>query len=74
MTTQDRLGNSVRGFEVIVIRPKHKYNLRYPILNGQDTIKTMTTLKTRGFDSYAQTESFGIVEQLTLDEMIEIVI
>jgi hypothetical protein len=78
MTTQNNLGETVRGFEVIVARPG-KINLRYPaqhhpLLTGQEAIQTMKELIRRGFKCIARTESWGNIEDLTLAEMEEVII
>jgi len=79
MTTKDKFGQKVRGYEVIVARPKEKYNLRYPakdcpLLTGMESIEIMEKLAKRGFICAARTETQGTIEELTLDEMKDIVI
>lgn len=78
MKTKNRLGETERGYKVIIIR-EGKINLSLPctgcaLLTGKEAIKTMTEYNRRGFETIAETESFGNVEYLDLDEMKEIVI
>ena len=46
----------------------------YPYLDGYEAIDIMESLKKRGFDTVAYTNGFGIEENLSLDEMLEVVI
>lgn len=78
MTTKDHLGNTVRGFEVIIARPG-KINLRYPaknspLLTGKESINLMQAFARHGLQTIARTESWGQIEEFTMEEMEEIVI
>lgn len=81
MTTRDALGNTTRGYKVYILpKQKGKKVLSLPCkgflpLTGQEAIKAMNEYEERGFKTIAETKSFGgIIEQLTLEEMREVVI
>lgn len=84
MTTKDELGQTTRGFAVIVHDvpkrgSKKTRDLLYPCsgcsyLTGKQALSTMETLKARGFRTTAYTETLGEPENLTLEEMRESVL
>lgn len=69
----NRIGDEVRGFQVVLFTPKRKYNLLYPGGNayytGEDALKCMIEANKRNFESVAITYTNGIEEQLDLEEM-----
>lgn len=71
MNALTRTGERVRGFQVIVVRPEKKTNLRYPVVCGREALLLMELMEKRGRATIAETESYGVVEDVTLEEMRE---
>jgi len=72
LTVRNPIGESVRGFHVLVFDNRRKRPLLYPATHGEAALKCMETLTRRGFRCIAATITQGEEEHLELDEMREI--